>query len=284
MGACGGGAGAPGEQDVLGTVALREEYEQGAVRHAPLPAIRALDCFPGSNTFIAGTSKCDLWEVDKSARIVLNGHIAQAYTVAFNSARPDLYAVGLNSPRVLLFDKRRRKMVRWTSINAGPAPTGTKVRSLAFSPDGAHLAVGMQDGRVVVLDSSTLQQLVMPRSFQEVVAVADLVRSVDTLRYSPDGRLLAAGSHDTNINIFSCEQGYHQIGRPPHSDPASGVPPLHTWHHRVARRIEPPLGRAAPSARRRGRIRSTAPPPQVTDRCLPYGLCAGADGIGVAAS
>ncbi len=32
--------------------------------------------------------------------------------------------------------------------------------------------------------------------------------SVDAIKYSPCGRYLAAGSHDREIDIFDCDQGY----------------------------------------------------------------------------
>lgn len=81
-----------------------------------------------------------------------------------------------------------------------------KVRSLAFDYSGALLAVGLADGGVRVLDVRAL-----PRAVQ-VAWCKTLSSAVDELKFSPDGALLAAGSHDTMIDIYSRESGFKRSG------------------------------------------------------------------------
>lgn len=66
--------------------------------------------------------------------------------------------------------------------------TAGKARSVAFSPDGEHLAVGVATGGVQVFTfHPRLQQIHWAVPARDAVCV---------LAYSPDGRYLAAGSHD----------------------------------------------------------------------------------------
>jgi hypothetical protein len=40
------------------------------------PAIRALDCMPGTDVFVAGTNMCDIWEVSERPEVIMKGHSA----------------------------------------------------------------------------------------------------------------------------------------------------------------------------------------------------------------
>lgn len=66
--------------------------------------------------------------------------------------------------------------------------TAGRARSVAWSPDGEHLAVGVVTGGVQVFAfHPRLQQMHWGAPAKDAVSV---------LAYSPDGRYLAAGSHD----------------------------------------------------------------------------------------
>ncbi|KAK3262979.1 hypothetical protein CYMTET_28194, partial [Cymbomonas tetramitiformis] len=181
------------QDDILGTIALKSPYQ-----NCTAPALRALDCLPGSNVFIAGTNRCDIWEVDETPEVMIYGHSADLYGLAVNPVRPERFATACESDRVFLFDAVRRHMLRTVSLG------GIKARSVAFSPDGAHLAVGMRNGGLNVLEADTLQFLKWSKNFDS---------AVDDLKYSPDGRLLALGSHDTFIDVYSVDKDYKRIAR-----------------------------------------------------------------------
>jgi len=68
-----------------------------------------------------------------------------------------------------------------------PAPGGRQPRALAFTPDGARLAVGYEDApRVDLLDGHTLALLATPST---ATVPSHSLRSV---AWSSDGELLAA--------------------------------------------------------------------------------------------
>jgi WD40 repeat protein len=72
------------------------------------------------------------------------------------------------------------------------------VSSLAYSPDGAHLASGSADGTVKVWDA---------RTGQEVRTLAWHTLTVSSLAFSPDGAHLASGSDDHTVKVWDVGTG-----------------------------------------------------------------------------
>ncbi|TWT29590.1 Serine/threonine-protein kinase PknD [Posidoniimonas corsicana] len=75
--------------------------------------------------------------------------------------------------------------------HAGP------VEAVAYSPDGRQVASGDWDGRLIVRDAETHEELLSQQLAQYVHSVA----------YSPDGRRLAAGCSDGSIHLFDVSSG-----------------------------------------------------------------------------
>ena len=82
-----------------------------------------------------------------------------------------------------------------------PAPSGGPPRDLyccALSPDGARIAVGAADGRLILLDAEgAAAPTVVPGAHDEINDVA----------FSPDGRLVATAGEDGRVRLFSAETG-----------------------------------------------------------------------------
>jgi len=71
-------------------------------------------------------------------------------------------------------------------------------RSIAFSPDGHHLAAGSQDGSLTIWDWDDGQELL------RIIAHTSAIRA---LSYSPDGSLLASASSDGTAKIWEAKSG-----------------------------------------------------------------------------
>ena len=93
-----------------------------------------------------------------------------------------------------------------TSSKSG---TNQCARAITFSPDGKHLAVGTNQGKVAVYDAATLA----------VLAVVDLnpfgkannanpEHWIQAAAYSPDGKVLAVGTHGSVICLLNPAAGY----------------------------------------------------------------------------
>lgn len=187
------------EGSVMGATPVKSPY-QGAVTgpNGPTaPVFRGLDCMPGSDVFIAGTHRSDIWEIDDTPEVLIYGHSADLYGVAWDPTNPTLFATASEGENVFVWCAARRRLLRMVAL-------GNKGRCVHFSPDGKHLAVGCKHGGLHVLDARSLQRVHWTKTFD--TAVSDV-------KFSPDGRLLAACSNDQFIDIFDRVQGYKKIAR-----------------------------------------------------------------------
>jgi WD40 repeat protein len=83
---------------------------------------------------------------------------------------------------------------------------GATYRCLAFSPDGATLALGCDDGSVRLVDGETAEEWAVLREH------TDVVRS---LAFSPDGSMLVSSGQDRRIMLWDAIEGtrIRSIGR-----------------------------------------------------------------------
>jgi WD40 repeat protein len=73
--------------------------------------------------------------------------------------------------------------------------TAAKASTASFSPSGEHLAVGLANGGLQVFEfHPTLQQVHWSMAATAYISV---------LAFSPDGKWLAAGSHDQYDSLLS---------------------------------------------------------------------------------
>jgi WD40 repeat protein len=68
---------------------------------------------------------------------------------------------------------------------------------LVISPDGSRLAVGTRDGRIIIYNVSTGEQL--------YIMSEDPGNSILALDFSPDGKLLASGDRPGNVIVWDFE-------------------------------------------------------------------------------
>ncbi|KAG1660540.1 hypothetical protein FOA52_003891 [Chlamydomonas sp. UWO 241] len=163
------------------------------------PALRALDCLPGSEVFIAGSGDCDLWEVVDTPEVLVQGANGSLNGLAMNPAYPHVFATLSEADTVVVMSSATRRPLRVVHLGT----KGDCARSGAFSPDGQHLAVGLAGGGIKVMQFHP--QVTQLAWCKDTVAKD---ASIDELKYSPCGRFLAAGSHDQFIYIYDVSSGY----------------------------------------------------------------------------
>ncbi|KAG2499991.1 hypothetical protein HYH03_002273 [Edaphochlamys debaryana] len=164
------------------------------------PAVfRSLDAMENGYDMVAGTHRCEIWELSGDVPEPLTqGHSADVYGLAFHPKKPHKFATACDSKTVFMWNAKRRQLVAKVNI-------GVEAQSVAFSPNGAHLAVGTITGMVKVLMVENLTQ--------KVAEMHTLKEMVHEIKYSPDGTKLAAGSHDNYIDIYDVTRHYARLAR-----------------------------------------------------------------------
>ena len=150
-----------------------------------------------------------LWNVATQAQVaMLRGHRSEVRSVAFSP--PDgatlASAGGGQDPTVRLWDVATREMIATLEEHTGP------VHSVTFSRDGATLASGAADGRVLL-------RLLESRN----AAGLSGHESLSSMALSSDGRLLASGYPDGTVTLWDAKRRRQIITLEGHTDRVSAV-------------------------------------------------------------
>jgi RNA polymerase sigma factor (sigma-70 family) len=178
----------------------------GTVRFRHGEQIRALALSPDGKVIASGGQKgrvC-LWEVATGRRLdTLRGPAGQVLALGFSPDGRTLAAAGsrdfnqISAGQTVLWELGTRK-TRFTLTHSRWA------RCLAFSPDGAVLAVGCDAQEFGTWDTTTGKRRErLQGTFPQGAAAA---------AFSPDGRLLATGGYEKAVKLWDWRTG-KEIGR-----------------------------------------------------------------------
>ena len=147
------------------------------------------------------TRRGDVWTIDANGGNN-GGHVTQAvhshfgpiYGACAHPTMPSRFATAGEDRLLCVWDGHAQVCSNYLP---------TLARSCAYTPDGNCIAVGCANGAVLVYRF----QKARPRSgvhasliFFKVVQ--DCVEAIDDLKYSPDGKYLAVGSHDNFVDVY----------------------------------------------------------------------------------
>ena len=160
--------------------------------------VRAIDVVPGTDRVVAGTSRCELWDVDlhperETASVLTRGHKASLLAACWHPSDPDRFYTACASGAVHAWDAARTAMTRRCALAF--AATSIAVGGDAARDTQTHVAVGGEDGEVLVLTES---------SFEVVFAAKDARGAgAEDLKFSPDGgSRLAVTYRDGKVEVF----------------------------------------------------------------------------------
>jgi WD40 repeat protein len=170
-------------------------------------AIRSIAFSPDGKHIVAGSidQAVKIWDA-QSGRLLrtLTGPSTTIRTVVYCPAvaySPDgkLLATSSRDQTVKIWDAATGSKLRTLPGHKrleGITTLHSMDRSVAFSPDGSHLATGSSDGAVTIWDLQTGQvQLPLHASAQQITSIA----------YSPDGKRLATASLDGAAKIWDVQ-------------------------------------------------------------------------------
>lgn len=155
----------------------------------------------GGERILVGTNAGEVFEVcaaDKDKPItIVQGHAEGELWGLAMHPKKTVFATGSDDLTVRLLDMASKSLLAKTGFDQ-------TIRSLAYSPDGAHLAVGHGDGSFRILKGRDLSELVHIHDHKEVI---------HEMKYSPDGTLFAVGSNDNLVDIYSIQDRYKRVGQ-----------------------------------------------------------------------
>lgn len=138
-------------ESLLREIEIPSQYADSAP-----PLFRSLDCMPQSEVFVAGTYRCDIFEVDgeEDPEPVMFGHSMAVYALAWCPTNSNIFVTASDNGRVHVYDADANRLRTKCNIRRS-------ARSCCFTCDGCEIAIGCADGRVVILTytaPSTLKQ------------------------------------------------------------------------------------------------------------------------------
>ena len=142
---------------------------------------------------LVGTRGGEVIEVEgRTAKVLMRSHFhKELWGLTKHPSEPLFATVGEDS-MLAVWELLNCKQKNSCKVE-GPANT------LSYSSDGLQLSVGFQNGKVIVYDSETLE---------EVVQKHDRRKPISQIKYSLDGNYLAVGGHDCFIYVYKATENY----------------------------------------------------------------------------
>jgi Ca2+-binding EF-hand superfamily protein/WD40 repeat protein len=158
-------------------------------------AVTALEVING--TCYVSTRRGDVWTIDPTQSKVkqaVQSHFGPVYGACPHPTIPTRFATAGEDRLLCVWDGHKQVCSQYLP---------TLARSCTYSPDGNFIAVGCHNGAVLIYRF----QKAKPRAgvYASLIffkVVQDCVESIDDLKYSPDGTMLAVGSHDNFVDVY----------------------------------------------------------------------------------
>jgi len=156
---------------------------------------------------------------------ITSGHWdGELWAVGFNPNDSDIYCTAGEDNLIAVWSLSRRKMLRKNILSdkTAPMPKIRKAatdsshppnqcaRSVSYSPDGQHIAVGCNSGEVIVYEAETLDKLttINLNNYGKRKIENQTQNWIQEMKYSPSGKTLAVGTHGSVICLLSVQDGY----------------------------------------------------------------------------
>jgi WD40 repeat protein/serine/threonine protein kinase len=192
-----------GQVKVWNLTTRREVFSDNVTATRKFGSAYTVAFSPDGRQLAAATDKVvKVWDWEKSQLLhSLPGDDFHSIPVAFS--HDGRLATGISSEGVKLWDPRTATLLRTFPEHRGP------ISAVAFSANGAWLALASYDRTVKISDSKTgevLRNLLHPGNQPECIAI------------SPDSRRLASGGEDKKVRIWDLATGREILSLQGHTD------------------------------------------------------------------
>jgi WD40 repeat protein len=202
---------------------VAKEHANGLVTAAHegrVTALTSLDWKSEQDKMLVATSDAEIFEfmytsaghVDE-VLAVTHGHAASVSALCAHPRRP-MAVTAAEDGTVCIWDMTQETHLLATAhVRKGAAPT-----SLDFAPHEANIiALGLSDGNIQVWDVSWMIESAHVHSREEqhrtpTQPTSKRKRPITCIRYSPCGKMLAAGTQDGYIDVYNVNRGYEMVG------------------------------------------------------------------------
>jgi WD40 repeat protein/Ca2+-binding EF-hand superfamily protein len=193
------------------------QQQQNALLTPCLSHVQALDI--KDNLLLIGTKSSEIFEINLIGSSNTNTINSSVTNNSFNchmkghfQERSELWGLSVHPKTPYLVTAGDDMTVRlWDYKNhlcKNVVNMQSKIRAIAYSPDGNHVAVGTYDGKLIVLSDDL-----------SMIYFTNLISTswIHVITYSPNGQQVAVGSHDSTIYLletkaYSCRykcKGHH---------------------------------------------------------------------------
>jgi microtubule-associated protein-like 6 len=184
------------------------EFDIATLGTSYKPRVRSVCMSPDCSKILVGTRGSEIFEIsatdgsDVNQGPLIKGHCAfELWGLAVHPTKPQYCTVG-DDKTVRVWDIASRKLVSFKELDS-------MGRTCAYSPDGTTIAVGLggrvgrgagkKDGAFLILNEPDLNTLHEGRDSQQWIS---------EIKFSPDGKTLALGSHDNNIYLYDVTNNF----------------------------------------------------------------------------
>lgn len=171
----------------------------GSVR----PSVRSVCWDTVAKKILVGTIGSEIWEISSTDGTsvhadgpLVQGHFKhELWGLAMHPTERRFITSG-DDQTLRVWDIEQRRQIQMTDV-------GCLARAVAFSPDGDRIAVGL-GGSVGRGKQAAAGKWLMLRSrdLEQLSETKDASQWISEVKFSPDGKVLAVGAHDTKIYLY----------------------------------------------------------------------------------
>lgn len=210
------------ENDTIRYLSLHDnKYIRYFVGHEK--RVVTLSMSPADDTFLSGSidQTIRIWNLkqDKPLAKISTG-LSEGVPVANFDPEGLIFAVGLNSEVIKLYDSRLYEKGPFNTIKQGAPPAGLMWKSLKFSPNGKQILITTNMEELYILDAFSGQPL---HKLTLGPPPTTPIEHPCEAAYSPDSQYILCGALDGSIHVWSATKGIKLTILKPIRSPAEPV-------------------------------------------------------------